>query len=111
MRFLISSDFAFILLIMSNEAFKLVLWPREETQVNGETVRVYIVVGTVVTNKPLDWPNETLLMGVGKSKITDFLSAEIEKGNGYTPPYPLGDANGVILSLGDLTPKNCQKKA
>jgi hypothetical protein len=58
----------------TKEAVKLVLWPRDPQVIEGETVYPYVILGLVMTNKPIEWPNESIVMHASQnSTITELL--------------------------------------
>ncbi|MFM9469731.1 hypothetical protein ACKI1K_43840, partial [Streptomyces scabiei] len=80
--------------------YKLVLWPREPMQKDGETVYRYVVIGMICTNEPIDFPNESVAIGG-----TNFGAplTEIIKGMEKTiPDYPLATADSALLSVVEM---------
>lgn len=96
------------------EAFRGVVWPREaQDDLQGKPVYRYVIVGMLVTDKPIEGlhSNETVLDGVinlhdGENGIGDVLA----KAGKFLPAYPVGDATSVLLGLSDIVGKPFKKK-
>ena len=93
---------------MHKEAVKLLLWPRGEGEINGEKVHKYVVLGIVVTDKPIEWPVESVVMthALG-TPLTDYLDASKK----HSLDYVFGDANLALQTLSHLTPYDLEKHA
>jgi hypothetical protein len=88
---------------MEHEAVKLVLWPHGTTEIKGQTVYKYVVLGMVATSAPIDWPNESVvLQEYDNTQLTDFLNSMKRQ----TLDYHLGDANCALLTVAEMIPEN-----
>lgn len=85
----------------TREHFRGVIWPREPKPNDGQQAYRYLVVGMLVTNRPLDvHPNETAIDGalVGMAEA-------LEKARRVELGHKLGDAADVLLSLNTAWPE------
>lgn len=81
----------------------MVLWPHAPLEIEGETVYPYVIMGMVMTNKPIEWPNESIVMdGSHSATITELLDNLIK----HQPSQPLGDANEALMALARMTPND-----
>lgn len=91
------------------EQFRGVVWPREQgLDENDEPIYRYVVVGMLVTNSPIEGldPNETVIDGVMPRYVREMgMAGALEKAPKFKPAMSIGDANSVLLSLGDIVGK------
>lgn len=89
-------------------AFKGVVWNHGPREVNGEMLHRYVVVGAIVTNKPIaelerdpsrDVPSETILCGECPGLLEAL--ASVQRGQ---VDRRFGDAGDVLLRLGEIRP-------
>lgn len=79
------------------EYFRGVLWPRQKTTQGDKTNYRYIIVGMLVTDKPLnldEFINETVIDGE-----VFGLTNVIEGAKKREPKITIGDATDVLLNL------------
>lgn len=68
---------------------------------DGTTVYRYVILGMVCTDKPIDWPNESVVLSTFKSAELTTLLNNMDK---KQPPCKMGDANSALLNLIKLEP-------
>lgn len=82
---------------MRLEHFRGVVWPHKVLQEDGKTNYRYVIVGMLVTDQPLDVPeNESVIDGF--AGIADA----IETAQKRKPNICVGDATDVLLNLAQL---------
>ena len=79
------------------EYFRGVLWPREPTKDGDKVNYRYVVVGMLVTDKPIDLPEEFLNEAVLDGSVK--MAEAIEEMSKRHTKLPLGDASDVLVSL------------
>lgn len=85
---------------MAEEQIKLVVWPRKPKLVAGKAVYQYVVVGHILSDRPLTGfeGNEVVVEGRTFGGIGDLL----ETGAKRPAKFSAGDASNVLVSLVDL---------
>ena len=88
------------------EACKLVLWPREPmVDQSGKNVYRYAICGMIATDKPIDWPNESVVVS-GTSMFDSPITEILDRLPKADPPYPLGDASSAMLTVCEIVPED-----
>jgi hypothetical protein len=85
---------------MRNEYFRGVLWPRQLPKEGQQENYKYVICGALVTDKPLNLPDEFLNESIIDGVIS--IADEIEVVNKRHQNNPTGDVTNVLLSLKDL---------
>lgn len=86
---------------MNREHFRGVVWPREPFDGPQGKIYRYVVVGMLVTDRPLDVePNQTAIDG----SVTG-LALALEQAHRVGLPRILGDAVDVLLALDEAWPE------
>ena len=85
---------------MRLEHFRGVLWPRQKPDDGPKNNYTYTICGVLVTDKPLDLPEEFADESIidGFAAIADGIEAAPKR----KPNIRLGDATDVLLSLKDV---------
>jgi hypothetical protein len=82
---------------MRLEHFRGVVWPHPPVTEGIKTNYRYVIVGMLVTDKPLDVPeNESVIDGF--TGIADVIEGAVKR----QPNIPVGDATNVLLNLAVL---------
>ena len=86
------------------EHLRAMIWPRQTenlpstaTDSAGKPIYRYTIIGMLVTDRPLDVPDEFMVDGSAGG-----LSYTLEALPKYAPSRPPGDAVDVLCSLNDL---------
>lgn len=87
------------------EHFRGVVWPRQQPEQDTNGNYRYVIVGMLITDKPIpDFDYNELVLD-GTLNIFDGengISGNLQRLAKYDPAYPVGDASDVLLNLNDI---------